>query len=130
MFAPEIETGIEKLIIGLNTDNGGTVSMTGDYVPTTGYMVGGYVDSLIFDSMYLESDHIPYEMIVRFVVTHFKLATTDSMFVGAWLDKETDQVYIDLSQRFTDRAVAIHAAIDNDEIAIWDLEKGEEIRVS
>lgn len=128
-----IDAAIRSLIEGARKNGGHTASATGYSVPGVGYMVGGYTDSLIFDASIVmdgQHDNIVFNMIVRWINKNYTLATRFDMYIGSWIDKETNSMYIDLSQHFTDRAVAIHTAIFHDEIAIWDLEKGEEIKIS
>lgn len=124
--------GIDLLIDETYRDGGTSVSFNSVAVPASGYMVGGFVDSLIFGSDMLIGDHraFTWEMISAWLDKHEDLIRELDVFVGGWVDQESGMVYIDISRHFTDRAVAIHTAIDNDEIAIWDLEKGKEIRVS
>lgn len=128
-----IDAAIRSLIEGARKNSGHTASVTGHSVPEIGYMVGGYTDSLIFDASVVmdgQHDDIVYNMIVRWINENYTLATRFDMYIGSWIDKETGSVYIDISQHFTDRAVAIHTAIFHDEIAIWDLAASAEIKIS
>jgi len=132
MYAETIDKGIDDLIEQTRKNGGFTVSMTGRPVPETGYMVGGYVDSLIFGKDVLKPDHnsTAYRIISQYVGRNFRLLTSDGItFLGGWIDPETDLVYIDVSQHFKEKGMALAAARFHGEISIWDLEKGEEIRV-
>jgi hypothetical protein len=135
MHALTIDTAITEIIKGTRENGGHTASVLGIDVPKTGYMVGGYVDSLIFDASLIldgEHDEVVWRMIIKWVSENFTLATKFSMFLGGWIDTETGEAYIDLSQHFAyeDSLNAMMTANFHDEIAIWDLGKGEEIRVS
>jgi hypothetical protein len=136
MFAAQIDNAIENLLWNTRETGGDTQSARGDKVPDTGYMVGGMTDSLIFDAMLIRDPghfHQAYNMIMRWMVAeNFAMATRANVFLGGWIDQETGIAFIDLSEHFPSdmRANAIHQAISRDEIAIWDLEKGEEIRIS
>lgn len=129
MFATDINSAIIDLIAQTDASGGGTVSVTGHKVPDTGYMVGGYVESLIAPAYILDDEHVSYEMIYRFVSTNFTLATKFSMFVGAWIDVSTEKLYIDLSQHFDSLSEAMAVAAFHGEIAIWDLAESKEIIV-
>ena len=48
-------------------------------------------------------------------------------FVGIWLDKVNEKVYIDISVWIKDREQAIQKGLTESQIAIWDIEKGQEI---
>ncbi len=134
MFAAQIDNAIDTLIFETRDKGGSTVSARGDKVPDTGYMVGGIVDSLIFDAMLIrDASHFrtAYNMIMKWVNANFKEATRMNIFLGGWIDYETGKAYIDLSEHFPEdmRENAISTAKKLDEIAIWDLGKSEEIRV-
>lgn len=125
--------GIDVLMDRTYEFSGTTVSFNSVPVPDSGYMVGGFVDSLIFGPAdLLTGDHraMTWEMISRWLDKHEELTRDLNVFVGGWIDSDSGLVYIDISRHYSDRAVAIHVAIDNNEIAIWDLGKGQEIRVS
>jgi hypothetical protein len=93
-------------------------------------MVGGYVDSLIFDVDVLTHGNLAYQMILRWLTGHLALATKFSVFLGGWIDSDTDLVYVDLAQHFTEKSDALAVAAFQDEIAIWDLKEAKEIRVT
>lgn len=121
---------IRKLITETVTTGGSSVSVTGESVPDSGYMVGGFVDSLILLSEMMDHGNLAEQQITRFVEMHRAQFEQPYVFLGGWLDSETDEYYFDLSIAFEDRESALLAAKQNNELAIWDLEKGEEIRVS
>lgn len=137
MFAQEIDTAIEMLLFSMRSQIatkeqsvGGTVSLIGKETPETGYMVGGYVDSLIFDVDLLSHGNVAWQMITRWLGGHFAFATKFDVFLGGWLDTDTNLVYIDLSQHFEDERDALAVAAFQDEIAIWDLGAKKEIQVA
>lgn len=133
MYAATIDTALDQLIFNTRDTGGDTQSLRGDAVPTTGYMVGGVVDSLIFDAMLIRDPghwREAYSGIVKWVNDNFKQATEEGVFIGGWIDRETNVAYIDLSRHYDVLAYALDDARELKEIAIWDLGKGEEIRVS
>jgi hypothetical protein len=48
--------------------------------------------------------------------------------IGGWTDKETGKTYLDISQKIGSRSRAISAGKKRNQIAIWDVKKGREIR--
>lgn len=48
---------------------------------------------------------------------------------GAWLDNETGCIVLDMSNVYYSKELAIKKGIENDQDAIFDLSKGEEIRL-
>jgi hypothetical protein len=133
MFAAQIDNAIENLLWNTRETGGDTQSARGDKVPVTGFMVGGVVDALIFDAMLIrDPGHFreAYNGIVTWISQNFKRATEEGMFIGAWIDRETDVAYVDLSLHYENRAEAIHDAKALGELAIWDLGASEEIRVA
>jgi hypothetical protein len=122
------------ILMSETRDNGGTtVSLTGEQIPTTGYMVGGFVDSLIFDAKLLsEFEHyeMVWEQISQWTLKNAAAVMRTGSFVGGWIDKETGQAYVDLSVHMDSKRNALLAASIMKETAIWDLANNEEIRVS
>jgi hypothetical protein len=55
------------------------------------------------------------------------LAQPDKYF-GAWLDRDSDMVYLDVVTVLDDKDKALQLARDNNQLAIFDLTSGEEIR--
>lgn len=49
--------------------------------------------------------------------------------VGGWLDQETGITHLDMVAIYTSRDEAEHVARRNNQIAIWDLERSQEIRL-
>jgi hypothetical protein len=135
MFAETIDAAIETLMLETREGGGSTVSARGDKIPDTGYMVGGMTDSLIFGAdLIMDKGHnsLAYQMIMQWMSHNFSLATRTNTFLGGWIDTETCTMYVDLSEHFPSdmEQNAMAAAKEREEIAIWDLEKGEEIRIS
>ena len=135
ILVSDVNNGIELLIKELqipdvNGNFGSTVSLIAAEIPESGYMVGGYVDSLIFDVDVLTHGDLAYRMILRWLTGHLALATKFSVFLGGWVDSDTDLVYVDLAQHFIEKSDALAVAAFQDEIAIWDLKEAKEIRVT
>lgn len=129
MFEIEIETMIQETV----SKGGSTISLTKASVPTNGYMVGGIVDSLIFDAnLVLDVAHryVAARSIEQWLKSQkLELITDAETFLGMWIDSETGHAYVDFSLWYSEEGEAIRDAKLFEEIAIWDLANGEEIRV-
>jgi hypothetical protein len=90
-----------------------------DSLPKTGYYVGGVRPSLIVSS--------PTDL-DRGEVAWF-VGGTDARYFGVWTDSETGMIYVDAVEHLDDAAAAISLALSRDEIAVWDIENGTELRV-
>ena len=51
----------------------------------------------------------------------------NKQFIGIWLDKANEKVYINISVWVLDRDKAIQKGLTEGQIAIWDIENGQEI---
>lgn len=123
---------ISGLIDSTRIDGGATVSMNEATVPLTGYMVGGLVDSLIFDASLITDNSPGHRALVHAKITewlngHQKLTSQPWVFVGGWIDTKENVAYIDLSDHVDVRRNAIQLAIGRNELAIWDLANESEI---
>lgn len=85
-----------------------------------GYYVGGLYPSLVFNSVH-EFDR---GEVAWWVGTH------GARYYGVWVDSEDGKVYVDAVQWAVTRQSAVQVGRDRGEIAVWDIRKGEEIRVN
>lgn len=99
--------------------NGGISLSSENKIPTSGFMV-----SLMGTEMQLAMDTRGIEDAVDFMHRH---CPKDKYF-GAWVDGDT--LYLDRSINIQDREVAIAFGKANEQIAIYDVEKGESIRLT
>ena len=99
--------------------NGGISLDANGNAPKTGFMV-----SLMGTEMQLAMDTRGIEDAVDFMHRH---CPKDKYF-GAWVDGDT--LYLDQSVNIQDREVAIAFGKANEQIAIYDVEKGESIRLT
>lgn len=109
-----------------HADEGYSVNAQGE-VPTTGYMVGGFVPSLV-----LEPDALrPYTNTDAWLHQHWSYFTVSPAlyYAGIWTDSETGQVYVDISRNVDTLSEAVAVGLNHDEIAIWDVVKGRELRL-
>lgn len=61
--------------------------------------------------------------------TYAKVTDHDALFWGAWVNEDDDRVYFDLSMHIRDRDEAMAIGRASGQIAIWDVENAEEIRL-
>lgn len=96
---------IDKELKDIKEDNGFMVSIIGFEKTYT-----------INELKKLEEDIKKYQNII---------ATKKNYYIGLWIDQ--DIIYLDISRHYKDRQNAIEAGIENNQLAIWDIKKGESI---
>lgn len=97
-----------------NGETGGTYSVDGKPVPSDGYIVGGVIPSLI--------NPTPAQVLNL-------IETAPSDYVGFWEDSETLALYVDAVDVFRTPEAAHRASLLRNEIAYFDMAKGQEVRV-
>lgn len=90
-----------------------------DALPKTGFYVGGVRPSLVVSNV-SELD--------RGDLAWF-IGGTESRYFGVWVDKETGMIYFDAVTHVDNYHDAFVLGAERGEIAIWDIENSEEIRV-
>lgn len=106
-------------------NNGGcSIALNGE-LPRLRYMVSllGY-ESILDDSLPISAQVLAY--IEKNKAT---LARLPEAFIGAWLDSKTGKVYLDLSVNLPSKAKAQALALQNKQVAYFDLNLGEAIRL-
>ena len=88
-------------------------------VPLLGYYVGGVRPGLVVSDV----SELDRGDLAWFV------GTTNARFFGVWKDTETGDIYFDAVTWITGLGEALYVAAERGEIAIWDIQNGEEIRV-
>ena len=110
---------IEKLIDRVYRDGGFTVSLSKGPVPKKGYVVAlGNIFTGREREAYREADSL---------LKIIKAASP--CFLGGWLDKKTGLIYFDIVEIFSNLDEALRIGKELNEIAIFNLETGEEIRI-
>lgn len=107
--------------------SGGTVSLTGEELPTTGYFVGGVVAPLI-----LEPSDPPEQrkgMLDDFI-DYLNGPTVGAAYLGWWTDEETGKVWVDGTSHHQDHDVAAKIGFRRHEIAIFDIARDRELRLA
>lgn len=90
-----------------------------DCLPKTGFYVGGVRPSLVISNI-ADLD--------RGDLAWF-IGGTEARYFGVWTDKETGKIYFDAVTHVDDFHDAFMLGSERDEIAIWDIKNGEEVRV-
>lgn len=113
---------IDEIVNQVERTGEGTYSLTGDRVPHRGYMVGGVSFAAV-----IKVDRLTRSHVHRFIRAHEDVLAEENMFLGAWT--HNDSVYLDVSQWTSSFNLAHSMGIVRGELAVWDLGKGEEIRL-
>lgn len=115
----EIVNAVALAFQSPDAPQGGTVSLTALGVPTVGFLVGGAYPPVVAES-YADLSASDVADLV---------ANAHTLFAGWWVDSETGKVYVDAVQWYQSEYTARAIGKIRGEIAIWDLAKGEEIRL-
>lgn len=89
--------------------------------PEKGYMVGGYGEELIFPNITSVNLGKVEDWINKHELKNFQ-------YYGVWVDK--NKVYFDVSTNLQSKKEAISEGKKKKQLAIWDLNKNEEIVLS
>ena len=94
---------------------------------TIGYYVsskfGGYVEPVQASAIEISYALIRTSLNVR----HFDQQGKNFRYLGIWTDPETDMVYFDATAHWTSGAVAYIEALENDQLAYFDIQAGKAI---
>lgn len=90
-----------------------------DHLPKTGFYVGGVRPSLVISNI-ADLD--------RGDLAWF-IGGTEARYFGVWTDTDDGKIYFDAVDWIEDAAAALNLAFSRNEIAVWDIEHSEEIRV-
>lgn len=99
---------------------GGTVSLEGRNLPTTGYFVGGIVAALIVGE---EPERVEIDSFIAYLTDRI-----GADYVGWWTDGETGQLYIDGTTWHADYDEAERLCRERGEIALWSIADQREFR--
>ncbi|AOS63364.1 hypothetical protein [Actinoalloteichus hymeniacidonis] len=128
---PEFHAARRAALEAAAQDTGFSIGVRGD-VPADGYMVS-FDDApgltlegeLLADTDALESE------VDEFLLTNRAFfAERTGSYLGGWINPDTEELVIGVSERYTDRAESLRVGADRDQIAVYDLGAGEDILVS
>lgn len=117
----QLDNLVADILAGLVADGGVTLRTDGGDVPTSGFIVGG-----------VGTVSMPRDEVTSWTIEHWvrtRLAE-GAQYIGAWVDSETDQVYLDESIHVAEYADARVLGQLAGEIAIWDLASQSEVRLA
>ena len=115
-----------KIVEHIKNDvEGFTESVEGTPVPDTGFVVAPVKEA----ELIVEGGRVSEEQINSLVLFAMDLAQKSGrpVYVGGWLDSETNQYYLDAVTVYNDRSEAVYMANAADQKAIWDLGNSNEI---
>lgn len=114
---------INKLYKDINKNNGGTYSLIGQPMPTSGYMVSIGCEKKIAVSQFTPED------ITRFIGEYSNhLFNLSGFFLGAWYDN--GYMYLDVSIHFYYQDGAMQVGRRYNQLAIWDIANKASIPVA
>lgn len=98
----------------------GTISAEDKPLPRSGYLVGGAFPSLVFENK---------TQVDRGELAWWIGSNEPMPYYGVWVDTDTGKVYFDGVEHLESPALAGELGRQRGEIAIWDIEAGEELRL-
>lgn len=106
--------------------NGFSVTPKGK-IPDSGYMVSVPGRTKIVDAKELASAR-GQQIINDYVRQHSDVLGKSGAHIGGWTDSDTGKTHLDVSYNIKNRNTAIRTGQAHNQIAIWDVHKGREIR--
>lgn len=122
-----LDAGVAQSIVERVRANGGlSVSMIDGSEPTEGFMVakGGKQSAIVDADEFYDPVKGP-EAMSSFLKGNRELG--EGAYLGLWHNQADGKVYLDVSENIMDRATAIAAGRERDQISIWDVANFEEI---
>lgn len=122
-----LDAGVAQSIVERVRANGGlSVSMVDGSEPTEGFMVakGGKQSAIVDADEFYDPVKGP-EAMSSFLKGNRELS--EGAYLGLWHNQADGKVYLDVSENIMDRATAIAAGRERDQISIWDVANFEEI---
>jgi hypothetical protein len=115
----------EAVFLATMTTGGATICTTAPSdVPQSGYAV-----ALAGREMRGPRKYFTRETVEEYIRLHIDATTLPGIYVGAWHDVDSDDVFLDLSMIFRSRTVAEGIGRESGQIAIWDFAEQREIRL-
>ena len=116
-------TAATLALAGITASGGATVNLQGE-TPSAGFAVSTFPQAeriikgpvglpAVWDYVSEHADHLE-----------------GGAYLGAWVDPETGWGYLDMSTIFEDIATAVRLGADAGQLAVFDLGRGEEVRIT
>jgi hypothetical protein len=96
-------------------------------MPNNGFMVSMPGHTKIVNESELSGPHGP-QVISEYVKEHATALQEKGAHIGGWTDSATHKTYLDVSHNIRNKNSAIYAGKARNQIAIWDVKHGREIR--
>lgn len=106
---------IKESLKGINERGGITIDLAG-HQPGEGY---GYAPSKTTEKMF-EAGTITPEDVDAYIDSHFEELQREGMHFGAWVAEDTKDVYLDVSKVGAANAETLRAAMEAEQLAVWD----------
>jgi GNAT superfamily N-acetyltransferase len=122
-----LDAGVAQSIVERVRANGGlSVSMVDGSEPPTGFMVakGGKQSAIVDADEFYDPVKGP-EAMSSFLKENRELS--EGAYLGLWHNQADGKVYLDVSENIMDRATAVAAGRERDQISIWDVVNRKEI---
>lgn len=139
-YTDTLVAAADAILTGLAEDGGATVDIhTGHPVELThGYVVSidgyGWTWRANWAALHLSPNGDSIDRVQQYVnqaaVWIDSLTMANPVYVGAWHDDSTDTIHLDLSAVFSGREFALTVAREQNQLAIWDVDNGVEVRVA
>ena len=113
----------------LFSEGGATVKVVGaDEEPLTGYVVAQHPEmgAIVESPKQMDRKELR-DKIKQYARRHRDLLSQDGMYLGLWVNDADGNLYLDIPTVMQDRALAVQAGADADQIAIWDIANKTEI---
>ena len=113
---------LEKILSETKINGGGSYSINGQE-PKKGYMVS------IRDCEVLDLKDLNYISLSKVINKNNDLLKKNNIYLGTWIDVRSNKLFIDISKNYKNKKTALKVAGKNNQMAIWDIVNGCEIRL-
>lgn len=111
---PEDWAEIRRLHDLIDRNGGGTVSLSGETLPTKGFFVGGIVPERVALT-------VTWNTIGAFVSEHLEHLIGYGRFLGAWVDPDTGKTHLDVCDHWPIGMAVWDVAKHRKQTAIYDI---------
>lgn len=123
---PDVISPVTKKIVAEHSKSGGSTTFSDGSTPTTGYVVSTYPN----ETLKLTGSRPNIKMVQSYRAKNNSLLNEEGNAVGTWYNKAEDTTYLDIVKIVPDKNEALRLGRESDQLAIWHLDKGEEIPVT
>ena len=114
---------LNQLVKYVAENGGATVNPKNGNMPTDGYMCAIAQNERIIDGQLTEN------ALTNYINQYASDLEENGAYLGIWYNTENNKTYLDTSYRFSDVDEALAFAKENEQLAIFDLETFNEIRL-